>query len=160
MVLSDPFVAMKLGDDFLREGDPFRDELAQHRPRRAVDGAQRKLRDVPVLHAFWQPEYSGLRAEVAEYRKDRLVLLSHRTTTATRILPNRVLAGVSATRTARRSRRRDAPSVPLQIFFGSDSPFLTSLKRSHFATRPKTTVLRSVGGSSAAVEFQKRFSVS
>ena len=42
------------------------------------------------------------------------------------------------------------PSEPLQIFFGSVSPFLTSLRRSQWATRLKTTVLRSVGGSSGA----------
>lgn len=40
--------------------------------------------------------------------------------------------------------------MPLQILSGSASPFLTSGRRVQRATRLKTTVLRSVGGSSAA----------
>lgn len=53
-------------------------------------------------------------------------------------------------------RRRDAPSIPDQIFAGSVSPFFTSRFRVHLATRLNTTVFRSVGTSSGAAATENK----
>jgi hypothetical protein len=49
-------------------------------------------------------------------------------------------------------RAAHSPSDPLQILVGSVSSFFTPARLSHLATRLNTTVLRSVGASSLAVE--------